>query len=99
MRQGNFAWRQSGYQTLREVGNSIGEIANKVGCSKSAAYKVFKNFQQTGNLAVRKRTGRSKILSERDERDLRNSARKKCFSHLRSLCGSFKNVNIKENSS
>ena len=48
--------------TLREAGYSFGEIANKVGCSKSAAYKVFKNFQQAGNL-----------YSSQDDRMTRNT--------------------------
>ena len=44
-------------KTLRETGYSIGQIGSKVGCSKSAANKVFKTFKHTGTVAVRKRTG------------------------------------------
>ena len=54
-------------KTLGEAGYSFSEIANKLGCSKSVAYKVYNHFQQTGNLAVGKTAGRPKILSERDE--------------------------------
>ena len=73
-------------KTLREAGYSFDEIGNKIGCSKSAAYEVFKNFKHTDTVAVRKRTGQPKIFSERDECGPENSARKKLFfSHLRSL--------------
>ena len=54
-------------KTLRKAGYSFGQIANKVSCCTAAAYKVFKTYQQTGNATVRKRTGRPKMFTEREE--------------------------------
>ena len=75
--------------SLRKEGYSFGKIAKEVGCSTSGAYKAFKTYEKTGNFPVRKRTGRLQFFSERDERNLKNSARKNCFSILRLLCSSF----------
>ncbi len=74
-------------KTLRETGLSYGKIAQKVGCTKSTAYKVIKTYQETGSVAVRERTGRPKKFSPREERLVKKTARRNYFSTLRSICG------------
>ena len=39
--------RQGGYQKLREIGCSLGDIASKIGFSKYVDLRVFKTYKQT----------------------------------------------------
>ncbi len=55
---------------LREVGLLYAESAQQVGCTKSAAFKVYKTYLNTGSFEKRPRTRRPKKTLERRERSL-----------------------------
>lgn len=67
---------------LRNAGNSFSEIARQVGCSKSGAYKIWKNFKKTGSIAKQPRNGRPQKFSERGERAICRVARQLRFATL-----------------
>ena len=54
---------------LRFAGLSYAAIRRQIGCSKSAAFKVFKKFKTTGSVEKKRRCGRPKkyILQEESE--------------------------------
>ena len=39
---------------LREAGLSYAQIAQQVGCSKSAVFKIYKTFENTGSIGKRR---------------------------------------------
>ena len=53
---------------LRFAGLSYAAIGRQIGCSKSAAFKVFKKFKNTGSVEKKKRCGRPKKFFKRGER-------------------------------
>ena len=56
---------------LRVARHSFAEIANKVCCTKSTAYRIVQNHEKTGSLLRAKRSGRPKVISNRGERIVR----------------------------
>jgi len=70
---------------LREAGLSYAQIAQQVGCSKSAVFKIYKTFENTGSIGKRRRSGRPKKSSDRAERAICRAARKLRFSTLRDI--------------
>ena len=70
---------------LREAGLSYAQIAQQVGCSKSAVFKIYKPFENTGSIGKRRRSGRPKKSSDRAERAICRAARKLRFSTLRDI--------------
>ena len=55
---------------LREEGYSLAEIAARVRCSKSGVSKTLSRVRVTGSVNDRKRSGRPRITSPRDDRAL-----------------------------
>ena len=49
------------------AGQSFDEIAKKVGCTKSTAYRIVQKHEKTGSLLQAKRSGRPKALREAKE--------------------------------
>ena len=70
---------------LREAGLSYAEIAQQVGCTKSAAFKVYKKIKNTGSIERKRRSGRPKKSSDRAERAICRAARRLRFSTLREM--------------
>ena len=60
---------------LRFAGLSYAAIGRQIGCSKSAAFKVFKKLKRTGSVEKKKRCGRPKKFFKRGERAVCRIAR------------------------
>ena len=55
-------------QVLRDKGYSLAAIADKVKCSRSFASKTLLRMKETGTLKDRKRSGRPRNSSSREDR-------------------------------
>ena len=59
---------------LREAKLSYAEISQQVGCTNSAAFKIYKKFENTGFIEKKRRSGRPKKSSDRAERAICRAA-------------------------
>lgn len=70
---------------LRVAGHSFAEIAKKVGCTKSTAYRIVQKHEKTGSLLRAKRSGRPKVISHRGERIVRRIFKKSRFAKFNEI--------------
>ena len=62
---------RTGIFYFRRAGHSFAEIARKVGCTKSTAYRIVQKHEKSGSLLREKRSGRPKKCSHRGKRIVR----------------------------
>ena len=74
------SFQRTNIVVLRELKFSYGNIAKKVGCSKSSAERVYKKFQKENTIDDLARPGRPRICSPQDERLIyRTSMNNNCW--------------------
>lgn len=61
---------------LREDGKSYGEIAKTVKKNRATVQSIIKKYRETGNISNKPRSGRPKVLSNRDIRLLIQKVKK-----------------------